>query len=573
MVDAVTFLPAGILAAMGIAIIVLGRALKSEVLAGPLCWCALGITAAAMLLSGATNRRDESSGGRRLPRVAGPQDDRTVANAPPGPRWLADDRLTLAGNWFALAFGALAAASAWDGSPRRGSLRFGCLLLSLAGVALAAAAQDLVVVVVSIALAALPVMALLWAEREGPEGKTAAVQALALCVQSFALLLVGAALVALSNGTTSLDARDALARLASSGQHRVFRVASPIIGDIGCVFLLGGLGIHFLVAPFQFATAEIFEGSKAWGIGLLALFPRGAALFLMVRTLVNGMPRHAATVQTALTSVALLTTLIGCVLAFTQSKIRRLLAFTLALQGGLIFAGLAAGCSERSHPAATPWLDAITPGGIGSAFLCFVFGSLALVGLLAVMGLVEKPGNSMDEASSIAELMRGDVVGTAAACVLLISFAGLPPFAGFWGNVSVLRSILSVPVPAEGGFLPHQNVGYVIIALAAAGAVVAVAAVYMHLVKLVLFDEDAFARETVPATSDVRARRPRTSAGWVAVVAAVAIIIFGAWPEPCFYVAARATRPASMADAASPGLNPAAARAASLSHSRPPFSD
>ena len=449
----------------------------------------------------------------------------------------------------------------------------GYLLLSLAGVALAAAAQDLVIVVVSIALAALPVMALLRAEREGPDGKTAAAQALALCVQSFGLLLVGAVLVALSNGTTGLDARGALARLAASGHHRVFRVASPIVGDIGCVFLLGGLGIHFLVAPFQFATAEIFEGSKAWGIGLLALFPRGAALFLMVRTLVNGMPRHAATVQTALTSVALLTTLIGCVLAFSQTQIRRVLAFTLALQGGLIFAGLAAGCSERSHPAATPWLNAITPGGIGSAFLCFVFGSLALVGLLAVLGSVEKPGNSMEEVSSIAQRMRGDVVGTAAVCVLLISFAGLPPFAGFWGNVSVLRSILSVPVPAEGGFLAHQNLGYVIVALAAAGAVVAVAAVYMHLVKLVLFDETAFACETVAATSDAQARRSRTSAGWVAVVAAVAIIIFGAWPEPCFYVAARATRPVSMTDAASPVLNPAAARAASLSHSRPPFAD
>ena len=74
----------------------------------------------------------------------------------------------------------------------------------------------------------------------------------------------------------------------------------------------------------------------------------------------------------------------------------------------------------------------------------------------------------MDEMQQVVEAVREDKLTAAAVCVLLLSLAGVPPFAGFWPRVAILRTLLSVSFPAEHGFLPHQNVNYVLIAVIAA---------------------------------------------------------------------------------------------------------
>ena len=91
----------------------------------------------------------------------------------------------------------------------------------------------------------------------------------------------------------------------------------------------------------------------------------------MVRVLIDGPPRLQGTVQTVLTAVGFLSLLIGSLLVLSQIGLRRLLAFLIVFQSGLILTALAAGSAERARPTAASWLDGQTPGGVGSACLCF----------------------------------------------------------------------------------------------------------------------------------------------------------------------------------------------------------
>jgi formate hydrogenlyase subunit 3/multisubunit Na+/H+ antiporter MnhD subunit len=262
----------------------------------------------------------------------------------------------------------------------------------------------------------------------------------------------------------------------------------------------------------------------------------------MIRILVDGAPRLHGTAQTLFTAVGFLTILMGSVLAVGQSRIRRLLAFLVVFQSGLILVALAAGCSERTRPAATPWLGMEVPGGVGAACLCFAFDSLALVGLLALVASRRQSDRRLDEIEQVADVVRGDALTVAALCVLSASLAGIPPFAGFWSRVAILRSVLSISVPAEHGFLPHQNVDYVVVAIAAVGGLILLAVVTLGFVKRVLFDDLDTSRVEVLADD----RRPRLNflekaPVAIGLLAAFAIVVFGISPGPATRIVAAVT--------------------------------
>jgi NADH-quinone oxidoreductase subunit N len=417
------------------------------------------------------------------------------------------------------------------------------LLFSLAGVLLAAVANDLYLSLIAIEVAALPTTVLLLVEAGDATTRAAATRSLALNLLAFAMLVGGAVLVGLFIGTANLaDLRAALPQLDTSRHVRTLAVTSPIVGQIGVVLLFAGLGVHFLAAPFQLAAAEIFDGAKFWALGVTALFPRGAALLLMIRVLVDGAPRLRGTAQTLFTAVGFLTILMGSVLAVGQSRIRRLLAFLVVFQSGLILVALAAGCSERVRPTATPWLGTEVPGGVGAACLCFAFDSLAIIGLLALVASRRHFDRRLDEIEQVADVVRGDALMAAALCVLAASLVGIPPFAGFWSRVAIFRSVLSISVPAEHGFLPHQNVDYVVVAIAAAGGLILLAVVTLSLVKRVLFDDLDTSRVEVLADD----RRPRLNfleraSAAMGMLAALAIVVLGISPGPATRIVASVT--------------------------------
>ena len=360
--------------------------------------------------------------------VTGPE-AQSIVNRP----YLAEDRLSQSAMWFVLGLGVLMAIAAGDGESNRVGRRLGLLLLSLAGVCLAAVVKDLFLAVVAIELAALPATLVLFVEPDVPNARAAAARSLALNLLALALLLAAAFLVRATFGTANFEElRAALPQAGSTRTMRSVAVASSTAGEICCVLLLSGLGVFFLAAPFQLAAGEIFDGAKFWGVGLTALFPRGAALLLMIRVLVDGPPRLHGTAQTLLTAVGFLTILVGALLAVWQIRIRRLLAFFVVFQSGFILLSLAGACCETARPIATPWLTLDVLGGVGAACFCFAIDAIALVGLLVLVASRRQADQPCDELPQVAAAIRQDKFAAFAFCVLLLSLAGVPPFAGFW---------------------------------------------------------------------------------------------------------------------------------------------
>jgi NADH:ubiquinone oxidoreductase subunit 2 (subunit N) len=531
--------PAILLTLLGLATLVLARFSMSDLLCGGLCVVGLVVVGASV------GWQELQPGARSAPQVSSTQSTPDVAAAGQSNAnrpVLIEDRLSLSAIWLGLGLGLLLALTANDGEIPSAGRRFGLLLLSLAGVCLAAVANDLFLAVIAIELATLPATLLLFSERDTPNAHAAAVRSLALNLLALVTLIVAAVLVRATFGTTNFEELGAALSQAEATRHtRAVAVASSTAGEICCVLLLSGLGVHLLAAPFQLAAGEIFEGAKFWGVGLTALLPRGAALLLMIRLLVQGPPRLHGTAQTLLTAVGFLTILVGALLAVGQVRIRRMLAFFIVFQSGLILLSLAGACCERARPIAAPWLTLDVMGGAGAACFCFAVDAVALIGFLALIGSRQSSGESLDEFQQVTEAIRDHKATAVAVCVLLLSLAGVPPFAGFWPRVAILRSILSISFPAEHGFLPHQNVNYVLVAMVAAAGLILLTTVSLTFVKRILLDDVETSHvEVLPdraATASTRQRR----AVAIGLLSALVVVVLGIFPSAAARSIARGT--------------------------------
>jgi NADH:ubiquinone oxidoreductase subunit 2 (subunit N) len=520
-VDFVGILPAVIVAIAGVAILLLSRVWKTGQFDVIFCWLALLATGATLFWG-------------KLESASAPG-ARPVASA------VTRDPLSRGTTEMALALGAACAALTAIGSQPRRAVRHAVVLLSLAGVLLACVANDFVLVVVAVPLSALSVCAGQFWEAETAEERTAALISLglnalaALCLVGGALLLSGLA------GTTNLSEMHALPAhtIAASGHLLRGTRVLPLTAEIGTVLLLAGLGIPLLAAPFQLAAAEIFEGATAWGLALTAALPRCAVVVAMIRVFVGGMPACLSTAQTALTAAALVTVLIGGSLAYWQSSQRRLLALVVMVQAGLILIALASACSEQSRPDAVRWIDLQTLGGSGAALLLFGADSVALLGLMAIVSALERSAGRVDDLEEFTRLLAGNRVTAAAAGLLLLSLAGVPPLPGFWARVAVLRSVLSVSFPSENDFLPHQNTGYVLFSLLLVAASLAVAAPCLSVAGRLLLAQPApdaeRASRLIPSTA------PSGSGSRLGLAIAALLLAFGIFPNVGLRWAARVT--------------------------------
>ena len=521
--DALAILPAVTVAVAGMTILLLARIVRTRSFAAGLCWLALLASVGAMAL------------GHREASVTEPT--RPTVSA------IAQDSLARGTAWMALLLGAGCAYLTSSGNQQRSTIRhaarYALVLLSLGGVLLTCVANDFVIVILAVPLSAVAVCAGQFVEAVAPAERAAALRSLALIALGAFCLVIGGLLVCRLAGTTNFSELHTTVTQGSAGfAHSASRGAQalPVGGEIGYLLLLAGFGIPLFAVPFQFATAEIFEESSARSLGLMSVLPRCAALVAMIRVFVGGMPGYLPAAQTALTAVALFTLLIASSLAFWQTSLRRLLAFLAMAEAGLIVLALAAGCAAGVHPEAVGWLNPQVPGGSGAACLLFGVDAAAVLGLMMILSALEKSERRVDDLEEFAGLLAHNRLGAAAAALLLLSLCGVPPLPGFWARVAVLQSVLSVSFTPENDFLPHQNTGYVVFALLAAAAMIAVAAPCLRLA-VHLLSRERLGVNGGPAPGAVaRVEGTRTLVG-----AAIAGVLFvsGLFPDFGSQLAAR----------------------------------
>lgn len=284
------------------------------------------------------------------------------------------------------------------------------LLLSASGGTLMAGANDLIVLFLGLEILSLSVYVLAAMHLRRITSQEAGIKYFVLGSFASAFLLYGIALTYGATGSTNLvEILDFLSGTALFDNGLLMA---------GMAMLLVGLGFKVAAAPFHAWTPDVYQGSPTPVVAYMASGVKAAGFAGLIRVFYLGFNTYRVDWQPIIYALALLTLLVGSIMAVVQTDVKRMLAYSSISHAGFILVAVQA-ANERGIEASLFYLAAYT-------FL--VAGSFAVV---AVVGREGDGKHSLDDYKGLARSRPGLAL---VFSILLFSQAGVPFTSGFFAK-------------------------------------------------------------------------------------------------------------------------------------------
>ena len=209
----------------------------------------------------------------------------------------------------------------------------------------------------------------------------------------------------------------------------------PALAMTGLVMVLVSIGFKLAAAPFHYWAPDVYQGSPATSVALVAGASKVVGLAVLARVLMIGFHSVSGSASWGgivagwspwLAVLAAVSMVFGNVLALAQTSVRRLLAYSAVANTGYILVAMSANGGSA----------------VSAALFYVIVYALATLGALAVTASVEREQGT-DSPASFAGLARRSPWLAAALLVFLTSLAGVPPVAGFVGKFALFSSALA----------------------------------------------------------------------------------------------------------------------------------
>lgn len=370
------------------------------------------------------------------------------------------------------------------------------ILFALIGLMLLVGTEDLLMIFIALELASLPLYVLTAYRKRSPDSAEAGLKYFLIGGTSAAFLLFGLSFVCGVSGTTSL-------RVLS-------RMSPAIAGDplmlVGIVLVLVGFGFKVAAVPFHLWAPDVYEGAPTSTAALVASGSKVAGFLILSKVVLLGFYGASGSAAWAqfrpgwlpvLALMAAASIVLGNLAALVQSNVKRLLAYSAIAHGGYMLLGLT--------PASTAGLAAVL-------FYVIVY-ALTTVGAFGVVALVERRRGG-SQLRDFDGLYKTSPILALCLLVFLISLAGIPPLAGFFGKFFLFGSALA----GTGGGAAPGMLWLVMVAIAMNAV-----SLYYYLIVL----KHVFATE--PA-KDAQVVSPAPASAFLVVVLALAVVFLGILP-------------------------------------------
>ena len=378
------------------------------------------------------------------------------------------------------------------------------LLLSTAtlGALTLAAATHFAIVLLGLETLSMSLYALIAYPMRGRRPLEAALKYLALSGVASATLLFGVALLFVDTGQLGFVA----AHVPVVPSWRAPVAVSPLY-LLGVAMVLGGVAFKLSLAPFHMWTPDVYEGAPAPVAGFLATVAKAALFAVLLRYVITAGLLGSANVMFALTVIAILSVVVGNLLALLQESLKRVLAYSSIGHFGYVLLGLLV-----TVPAGTALATETT----------LVYLTSYIVMSLLAFGVVELVSNDVraDREPAVQDIdglfWRRPWLATGFALALL-SLAGMPLTLGFIAKFYLFSA---------GVQTSSWPMLWALVLGSAVGAIY-----YLRLIYAMTRSHD---RPPQPGTATV------SLAGLAAVLLAALVLALGVYPTPLIDVAARA---------------------------------
>jgi NADH-quinone oxidoreductase subunit N len=298
---------------------------------------------------------------------------------------------------------------------------FALLLLGTVGMMFLVSSENLLMIFVALELLSLCLYTMTAFNKQNIKSAEAALKYFLFGGMSAGFLLFGLSLVYGFTGEITLGG---IARELAARQM------DPLL-MIALIMVVVGFGFKVAAVPFHLWAPDAYQGAPTPTAAFIASGSKVASFFILAKVLVVGLGPAAGAEPSKqgwlalLAVLAALSVVIGNLAAIAQSSVRRLLAYSAVAHAGYALLGILAG-----------------KAGISSLIYYIATYALTVLGAFGVVAVVEQRSGD-DRLTVFAGLGKRAPLLSFCMMIFMLSLAGIPPLAGFFGKFYVFAAALS----------------------------------------------------------------------------------------------------------------------------------
>ena len=298
-----------------------------------------------------------------------------------------------------------------------------------------------------------------------------------------AVLVYGMALIYAGSGTTEI-------RLI--GQ---LTVENPYTKNtlvyIGMGLMFCGLAFKVSLVPFHSWTPDVYQGAPTPITGFMSVATKAAVFAVIARIFFTSFPDLDKIWMPILFGASVLTMLVGNTAAIFQDDLKRMLAYSGVAHAGYLLIGIVTNTHE----------------GMASILFYLAVYLFMNIGAFAVVFMMEGDGQEGNSIHRFKGLAKRNPFLAASMSLFMVSLAGFPPTAGFFGKLFLFYAAIKK--------------GYILITVLAVVASIISVYFYLRVIVMMYFHED----ESAP--------QPAKYFGMQALVtvSSIAVLAIGLFPS------------------------------------------
>jgi NADH-quinone oxidoreductase subunit N len=291
-------------------------------------------------------------------------------------------------------------------------------MVSAAGAMLMGSADDLIIVFLGLEILSIALYVLTAFNSRRAASGEAALKYFLLGGFSSAIFIYGVALTYGATGTTNLT------QIADFLAKNVLLTNGLLLAGLG--LMLVGFAFKVAAVPFHMWTPDVYQGAPSPVTGFMAAVAKAGAFAALLRVLYLAYGTQTTDWRPIIYGLAVLSLVLGAVLALRQRDVKRMLAYSSINHAGFILLGV----------------ESATSRGV-SASLYYLFAyTFMTIGSFAIVAVLGREGDVDHDLTRYRGLARRQPVLALSFAVLLLAQAGAPFTTGLWAKLSVVAAAI-----------------------------------------------------------------------------------------------------------------------------------
>ena len=205
---------------------------------------------------------------------------------------------------------------------------------------------------------------------------------------------------------------------------------------IGVVFMLASLGFKLSMVPFHTWTPDVYEGSSAALAGYMSIVPKIAGFVVSMRLFEFLIHSGIVWLEVVLYILVVVTMTAANIWALVQTDVKRMLAYSSISHAGFVMAAILIGTTQSNSALFLYWI-------------LFSFTNLGAFSMLWISRQKNLPDYQSSDHSynKFSGMIKTSPMAASIMALFMLSLAGVPPFALFWGKMYMISSAVTGGYP------------------------------------------------------------------------------------------------------------------------------